>query len=841
MQFNVPAGLTNVISRVTGGSPSVIDGTLKMTDNSSTSGFFFINPAGITFSSGAKVDVPGSFYASTASALNFNNGEHYAAHGTDTSSTLSAASPESFGFLGNEAGHINIVGNSKTVKTNLTFKPGTDVAFVANTIQIEKALIQDKLTSEGENNDQDGINLQIIATGTETTEIKIKPDPNTFAEQAANGYLEILSSGIDASGNGGGYLAIQAGEFKLLENSELLILNTGSESPTETDAKGIYVSVQSKMEVNHATIKSDVKGIDDSSVKGDGSPVKVDVKGSLDILERGKIITYAQGEGDAGEITVHAGQLTIDGAAADDESINYFKSHPGAGPRPKSNDSDLFDDNSILSKTFAKGNDAGDAGAVTVNVDGEIKLLNTGKIESSTQEGSSGSAGTVTVTAWDMTIKDSILYDNKGTVIRDDDVHILSGISASTFSENKVNAGTVDVTVTDSLTISKNGQIAADTFGPGSAGSVTVKAGQLLIQEDSFITSETLGEGNGGPVLVDVTDSLNIKSGGKISSRAFDKSDAGVITGAAGTVTVNVGQIQIDGGVDEEERSGIFSNAESNTTGQPGDIKVAATNNIQLTNGAQISITNDAKVANPGSITSTSITVETPNLFLTDSKITTASTQNVDAGSIDILFEDLLLLDDSSTISNEAAAGNGGAIAIAKTKVERDENSIVINKPESGDIVYLKNSEITTSVTDKEGGNGGRIDIFARNLILNGGFIQANTASPNNGGDIDVIVSTLIPSGNSLTLGGKKVDRESSHGLNVIQADAENSSNDGNINAPPPQLNLSGMLANLAIESFDSNVLNRNMCTVEEGSTMLQSGKGGLPMRARDFLLTPAY
>src|SRR5262245_57461472 len=47
----------NVIARVTGGTPSQIDGTLRSTIPNSN--LFFLNPAGVIFGGGAAIDVPG--------------------------------------------------------------------------------------------------------------------------------------------------------------------------------------------------------------------------------------------------------------------------------------------------------------------------------------------------------------------------------------------------------------------------------------------------------------------------------------------------------------------------------------------------------------------------------------------------------------------------------------------------------------------------------------------------------------------------------------------------------------------------------------------------------------
>lgn len=80
-QFDVPGGTTanfvttpevqNTIGRITGGNFSRIDGTIVLTGGNSN--LFLLNPAGLVFGS-AIVDVPGDFFASTASGLLFEGG-----------------------------------------------------------------------------------------------------------------------------------------------------------------------------------------------------------------------------------------------------------------------------------------------------------------------------------------------------------------------------------------------------------------------------------------------------------------------------------------------------------------------------------------------------------------------------------------------------------------------------------------------------------------------------------------------------------------------------------------------------------------------------------------------
>ncbi|MGH2416665.1 MAG: filamentous hemagglutinin N-terminal domain-containing protein, partial [Microcystaceae cyanobacterium] len=74
--FANPAAIENILSRVTGGNLSNILGTLGVLGNAN---LFFINPNGIVFGPNARLDLRGSFVASTADSLLFENGFEFSA------------------------------------------------------------------------------------------------------------------------------------------------------------------------------------------------------------------------------------------------------------------------------------------------------------------------------------------------------------------------------------------------------------------------------------------------------------------------------------------------------------------------------------------------------------------------------------------------------------------------------------------------------------------------------------------------------------------------------------------------------------------------------------------
>ncbi|AFZ45545.1 filamentous hemagglutinin family outer membrane protein [Halothece sp. PCC 7418] len=64
--------IANILSRVTSGDPSIINGLLRVSGGNSN--LFLMNPAGIIFGPNAQLDLTGSFAATTATGIEFENG-----------------------------------------------------------------------------------------------------------------------------------------------------------------------------------------------------------------------------------------------------------------------------------------------------------------------------------------------------------------------------------------------------------------------------------------------------------------------------------------------------------------------------------------------------------------------------------------------------------------------------------------------------------------------------------------------------------------------------------------------------------------------------------------------
>src|SRR4029077_13993329 len=110
-------------------NPSSIDGTIK--SSMTGANLFLINPSGIVFGSNAKVNVSGSFHASTPDYIKMSDGAKFQATNPD-GSTLSAAPPAAFGFLTASPPAISVNGRTLSVPAGKALRlGGGPVSFAA--------------------------------------------------------------------------------------------------------------------------------------------------------------------------------------------------------------------------------------------------------------------------------------------------------------------------------------------------------------------------------------------------------------------------------------------------------------------------------------------------------------------------------------------------------------------------------------------------------------------------------------------------------------------------------------------------------------------------------------
>lgn len=100
--------IRNILGRVVGGDPSIINGLIQVTGGNSN--LFLMNPAGIVFGRGASLNVPASFTATTATGIGFAGNNWFNAFGKNNYQNL-IGTPSIFAFDNAQPGSIVNGGN----------------------------------------------------------------------------------------------------------------------------------------------------------------------------------------------------------------------------------------------------------------------------------------------------------------------------------------------------------------------------------------------------------------------------------------------------------------------------------------------------------------------------------------------------------------------------------------------------------------------------------------------------------------------------------------------------------------------------------------------------------
>ncbi|TAE99143.1 MAG: filamentous hemagglutinin N-terminal domain-containing protein [Oscillatoriales cyanobacterium] len=122
--FLTNPNIQNILGRINGGNPSLINGLIQVTGGNSN--LFLMNPAGIIFGPSASLNVPGSFNATAATGIGFGNDRWFSAIGNNNWATL-IGNPNSFAFTSPQAGSIVNAGN-------LTVTPGQTLSLTGGTV-----------------------------------------------------------------------------------------------------------------------------------------------------------------------------------------------------------------------------------------------------------------------------------------------------------------------------------------------------------------------------------------------------------------------------------------------------------------------------------------------------------------------------------------------------------------------------------------------------------------------------------------------------------------------------------------------------------------------------------
>jgi filamentous hemagglutinin family protein len=870
--FTGDPALKNVISRVTGGTASNIDGLLQSTIGNAN--FYFINPAGVTFGANAQIDVPAAFHFSTANTLRFADGNQFNAS-NPTASVLSVADPSGFGFLNNQVGNINVQNSW------LNFNQKNSVSLTANNVQLDNGWIT---SSEG--------SIHVIATGGVASEIPINaPAPNTL-----NGQVVLNNAWLDTSGNAGGKIHIQGGDVSVDNASWVTSTTNGTggsgnitvKADRVTVANDGYIGADSYGQSNAGTvdITSNTLSIagynsaisSDAYAEGNGGNITINAQqttvnggsvysharsgstgnagtvtvngNNLNLNNKAWIVTDTKAQGNAGNINVNVAALNI----TDDSYLSSSTFTSGNAGNVIVNTGSLKIDNQTgtgLAGIIARAekNSTGKAGTINVQATGTVDVSNSGRINATTL--STGDAGSVLIKANALNIANKAWISadtrnpgtgNAGTVTIDTGSTTLDGGWISGDSYGVGNAGGVNIK-TAILNVLNSGWISSDTYNTGNAGAITVDSDNVTIN-GGYVSSDTRSTGNAGNVTINGK-TLTVLNNGWISSNTYSTGNAGNVTvngdilrvllngwissdtlgrGNAGAITVSSGNTELNGG---------WISSDTQNAGNAGDVTIKS-GSLAMLNGGWIS--SDAKSGSTGNAGAITINSNTSNINGSWISSNTHSTGN--AGSVFVKSNILNIFNSGWISSDTYNVGNAGDIFITADDMTLSKSGRISsdNIDGKGGDINLNAGQITlteggiVSTTTYGLGNAGTLNIQNANHIFINGLDEQNSWTQANGKQVTgqfsgFYLNTLgAGNGGNLLLTTNNLAMSNGGVISAIAADKKNTANTtaGSLLINANNINLSG---GSAIATTTSSLANAGSIIINAKTAMSISGQ----------------
>lgn len=645
--FSGPNHLENIISRVTGGTASMLNGTIRSTIPQAD--MYFINPAGIIWGEQASIDVPGAIHFSTADTLQLGKAGQFAATHPQTS-RLTTAAPTAFGFLSDSPYSISIQGSQ------LSVTPSKTLSFSGGDIELNQSQLQ---AEEGQ------INLASIAS---PGWVGLTSSGFNLDNTVKTGHLTINDSQLDVSGQGSGSIFIRAGQA-IFNNSKLF-------SKPQGDKAGGIIQIQATdLVVTDSAISTSTQGPSAGGELTLAVANTIKLSGITDIFS--STLSKQPPAGDAGRVIIKAKELYLtEGAQIGSGSVG-----PGKGGEidiQVENIIALSDIAFITVNSQGTGELAGDAGKIIINTQ-DLTLTQGAQIGSVTF--GNGQGGKIIVNASDT-------VSIEGYFPGDEEFPIYpSGINVSSFGNG--NAGAIELTAKQ-LHLKDGGAIGSTTYGAGQGDQITLKVTEAMnitgtakvtlggtehTRPSQIESASEVGANQAGHVIIN-TPLLILTDTGKITTSAQ--------TAHAGKIELQVGQLKLD------NQAAITS--ESAGAGEAGQIHINAGEKVNV-NNAEIS-TAAAQAAGGN------ITITVPHLLALQAGSTiTTSVQGGSGGGGDItITKPTLVMLNQAKIKADAHGGDGGNITIEADQYLRSVDSSVTASSKLGTPGEIRIAALHTNV-----------------------------------------------------------------------------------------------------------------------------------------------
>lgn len=465
--------ITNIITRVTGGKLSSIDG--QLISNIPQADLYLINPDGFVFGPNANLDLQGSLHISTASQIRLGETGLYETRHPENSLLISAP-PSAFGFLDKPAS-IEIKGSQLTIEDNQT------LSMLGGEIHINKGLLR---ATSGR------INLAAITKANQLNSISTGLNIDNHA-QLGKIVLEDNSS-IDVGKEGGaGEIYIRSGQF-FLEQSNITANN---EINKNHGLIGINVN---ELYMNEAYIDSRAFG------PGPGGQIHIEVAGKTTLENGSQIRTTSLSShpkaGNAGNIFLTSQELELRNS-----TISTRTTGPGKGGNMMikvEHNLNLIGKADAPSTIQASSKTSGNAGRIFISA----RNFNlTGAIIDNSTEGI-GHGGNIT-----LDISDKLSLNNNASITADSFGLGNAGniyVHASTVFMNrgkistatdKADGGNIFINAHTRLTMNYSLLSATVSGGIGKGGNLAIGSPRFFSLTDSKVIANASG-GNGGLILI---------------------------------------------------------------------------------------------------------------------------------------------------------------------------------------------------------------------------------------------------------------------------------------------------------------------------------------------------
>jgi filamentous hemagglutinin family protein len=416
----------------------------------------------------------------------------------------------------------------------------------------------------------------------------------------------------------------------------------------------------------------------------------IQVQGSrVSLTDRSAIFAFNSGSQNGQGIYIGAEQLNIEGGSH--IAAGTFSSGKGGDVTIATKRLTIQQGGTVSAFTYASG----DGGNLIVTVSESVELIGRsadGAFPSVlfSEARGAGTAGDLIITTGKLILRDGAFISNR------------------TYDQGQ--AGNLSVTASESVELSGTGTLpngrpfpsalAAQTFGAGDAGNLTVSTRVFLVQNGAQVSASTFGQGKGGTLIVrasDTVDVMGISVDGRLPSALFSETQG---KGDAGELTIETGRLLVRGGAGVSTRS--------LSEGQGGNLTVIASNSVEL------------------------IDTSLDGRFV--SGLSTAAASTGDAGNLSIFTGKLLIQNGALASAGTFGRGKGGILNVnASDSVELIGTSTT-GRDRSGLFVQTQGA-----------GDAGNLNVVTRRLSVQGGaVVSASTFSEGKGGKLTVTATDLV-------------------------------------------------------------------------------------------------